>query len=121
MKFADSHEWIEEQSNGVVRLGITAYAQEVLGEIVYVQLPIVGKQVHAQQEVAVVESTKAATDIYSPVTGIIAEVNLRLEQSPELMNQSPEEEGWICKIQLTNSVELDRLMNRVEYDAMLNA
>lgn len=120
MKFTDSHEWIEMETDRVARIGITSYAQKELGDIVYVELPQMGKVVNAKQEVAVLESTKAAADIYSPVTGTIVEVNSKLSNQPELVNQSPEQEGWICKIRLEEAAELDLLMNLTDYQAMLN-
>ena len=120
MKFTDSHEWIEWEEKEIARVGITLYAQKELGDIVYVELPIVGKQVNAKQEVAVLESTKAAADIYSPVSGIITEINEKLHKAPELINQAPEQEGWIYKIRLSNPGEVDLLMDSAEYQAMLN-
>lgn len=120
MKFTDSHEWIEWEGKDVARVGITTYAQKELGDIVYVELPITGKEVNAKQEVAVLESTKAAADIYSPVSGIITEVNGKLSHAPELINQSPEQEGWIYKIRLSNPAEVDFLMEQADYQAMLN-
>jgi glycine cleavage system H protein len=120
MKFTDSHEWIELEENQIARVGITQYAQKELGDIVYVELPIVGKEVNAKQEVAVLESTKAAADIYSPISGTIAEVNQKLSMAPELINQSPEQEGWIYKIRISNPAEIDLLMGTTEYQAMLN-
>ncbi len=120
MKFTDSHEWIEVEEENLARVGITTYAQKELGDIVYIELPIVQKQVSAKQEVAVLESTKAAADIYSPVSGTIVEVNVKLNQAPELVNQSPEKEGWIYKVRLSNPAEIDLLMDVAEYQAMLN-
>lgn len=120
MKFTDSHEWIELEGKDIARVGITTYAQKELGDIVYVELPIVGKEVNAKQEVAVLESTKAAADIYSPLSGTITEINEKLSQVPELINQSPEKEGWIYKIRLSNSGEVDLLMEQADYQAMLN-
>ena len=120
MKFTDSHEWIEWEGKDVARVGITPYAQKELGDIVYIELPIVGKQVNAKQEVAVLESTKAAADIYSPVSGIIVAVNETLRTNPEQVNQSPEQEGWLYKIQLSNPAEIDLLMDQAEYQALLN-
>lgn len=120
MKFTDSHEWIEIETNGLARIGITVYAQKELGDIVYVELPLVGKNVNAKEEISVLESTKAAADIYSPISGTIAEINNRLKEVPELINQSPEQEGWICKIKMSNPSEVDLLMSVDEYHAMLN-
>lgn len=119
MKFTDSHEWIEMEAGDVARVGITNFAQQELGDIVYVELPQLNKQVNAKQEVAVLESTKAAADIYSPVGGIIVEVNAQLNPQPELINQSPEKEGWIYKIRLSNHSEVGLLMDQTTYDALL--
>lgn len=109
MKFTETHEWIELEEGNIARVGITAYAGKELGDIVYVELPIVGKQVMAGGEVAVLESTKAAADIYSPVSGTIVEINQQLKSAPEWINQAPEKEGWIYKIRLSNLAEWDSL------------
>jgi len=113
MKFTDSHEWIELEGEETARVGITKYAQRELGDIVYVELPIVGKEVHAKEQVAVLESTKAATDVYSPLSGTIIEVNIALKKNPELINESPEEKGWIYKICLLNKAEIDLLSQEI--------
>lgn len=119
MKFAESHEWIEEsQDNATV--GISQFAQKELGDIVYVELPEVGREIQIGNEVAVLESTKAASDVYSPVSGVITEVNLKLRDAPELINQSPENEGWIYKIKLTNPAELEKLMTQEKYLQTIN-
>ena len=120
MKFTDSHEWVELEGNSVACIGITEHAQKELGDIVYVELPIIGKQIKAKEEAAVLESTKAAADIYSPISGKIIEVNTRLIDAPELINQSPENEGWIYKVAVSNGDELAMLMNREKYLEMVN-
>ncbi|MBA3721845.1 MAG: glycine cleavage system protein GcvH [Parachlamydiaceae bacterium] len=120
MKFTDSHEWIEIESNQTGIVGVSIFAQKELGDVVYVELPTIGKQVNEGQEVAVLESTKAAADVYSPVSGTIIAVNEMLNKAPELINQSPEKDGWIFKIGLSNPAELDLLMDSTEYQAMLN-
>lgn len=108
-KFTESHEWIDVSGDiGIV--GITKYAQKELGDIVYVELPRLGATVSAGKEVAVLESTKAAADVYAPVTGVIMEVNQALTTAPELINQAPEQEGWIFKIQISQAKELDELL-----------
>lgn len=119
MKFTDSHEWIENEADLAV-IGVTVFAQKELGDIVYVELPQVGRQVNAGQEAAVLESTKAAADVYSPVSGTIAEVNQKLSSQPELVNSSPEKEGWLFKIRISNPAELDLLMDVTSYQSMLN-
>lgn len=114
MKFTESHEWIEVQEElGIV--GVTNYAQKELGDIVYVELPTVGKPVKQGEEAAVLESTKAAADVYAPVSGHIVEVNEKLKNTSELVNQSPEKEGWLFKIKLSDLKEIDSLMTAEQY------
>lgn len=120
MKYTDSHEWVVLESTDVARIGVTQFAQKELGDIVYVELPTLHKKVTAGQEVVVLESTKAAADVYSPVSGEIIEVNQNLSTQPELINQSSEKEGWLFKLRLSNSSELDLLMDEKDYHAMLN-
>jgi len=119
MKFTDSHEWIEMESPTRVVMGVTTYAQKELGDIVYVELPTVGKPVNAGQEIAVLESTKAAADVYSPVSGTVVEVNEQLKANSQLVNASAESEGWICKIDLSNPAEMDLLMDQAAYKALV--
>lgn len=111
MKFTETHEWIEVKE-GVGTVGITNYAQKELGDIVYVELPKVGKQVKKGEEVVVLESTKAAADVYAPVSGIIKEINSVLAQKPELVNASSEGEGWLFKMSLSDATQLDTLNDR---------
>jgi glycine cleavage system H protein len=114
MKYSESHEWIKvDQDIGTV--GITDHAQRELGEVVYIELPAVGKKVRAGEEVAVLESTKAAADIYAPVSGEIIEINQHLNDFSEKINQTPETEGWLFKIKLSNPQELDGLIDWVRY------
>ena len=114
MKYTESHEWIRvEDDLGVV--GITQQAQQELGEVVHVELPTVGKMVRAGEEVAVLESTKAAADIYSPVSGEVVEINQKLADFSELINKEPETSGWLFKIRCTNLAELEKLLNQKEY------
>jgi glycine cleavage system H protein len=120
MKFTETHEWIEVSGDtGVV--GITQYAQKELGDIVYVELPKVGKSVQAGEEAVVLESTKAAADVYSPVTGTIVEINTTLNQASEIVNQSPEKEGWLFKIKLKDREELNQLLDETAYQSMIKA
>lgn len=118
MKFTETHEWIDIE-NGIGTVGITEYAQKELGEIVYVELPKVGKEVKKGQEAVVLESTKAAADVYSPVSGKIVEVNTALSEASELVNSFPEKEGWLFKLALSNPQELDFLLDKVAYRANL--
>jgi glycine cleavage system H protein len=116
MKFADTHEWIEV-ANRIGIVGVSKHAQKELGEIVYVELPKIGKKVRAGEEAAVLESTKAATDIYSPVSGTIIEANTALSSAADLVNTSPEKEGWLFKIEMDSLDELNKLMEAQEYYA----
>lgn len=114
MKFTNTHEWIEVKE-GIATVGVTQHAQQELGDIVYVELPKTGKEVKAGEEAAVLESTKAASDVYSPVAGTIVEVNQSLKETPELVNKSPEKEGWLFKLKVSNPAELDNLLTESEY------
>ena len=114
MKYAETHEWIDA-NKGKGRVGISIHAQKELGEIVYVELPKVGQEVKAGEEVAVLESTKAAADIYSPVSGKITAINEKVKEDPSLMNTSPEGEGYLFEITLTHPEELEALTSKDEY------
>ncbi len=115
LKYASTHEWISVNEEGLVTVGISDHAQEALGDIVFVELPEAGASVNSKEEVAVVESVKAASDIYSPITGEVIEVNESLLDSPETVNESPYELGWFFKIRMENEAELDDLMNSETY------
>lgn len=114
MKYTESHEWINVDGE-IATIGITHYAQKELGDIVYAELPVEGHQVHAGEEVVVLESTKAAVDIYTPVSGEIAQINTALREYPEKINQAPESDGWLLKIKLNDLKELDALMDQATY------
>jgi glycine cleavage system H protein len=120
MYFTDSHEWINVDGD-LGKVGITSYAKRELGEIVYVEFPEIGRQVKAGEEVVILESTKAAADIYAPVSGEIVAVNEAVKQSPEMLNQSPEEAGWLFQIRLSNLGELDSLSNRSTYQKLVDS
>lgn len=114
MKFTKTHEWIKKQGD-IAIVGVSHYAQDQLGDIVYVELPKVDKSIKAGDEVAVLESTKAAADVYSPLSGTIIEVNSILNQNAELINRSAENEGWIFKIRFDNEKEMDEMMEELDY------
>lgn len=118
MKYSQSHEWVNVKE-GIAHVGISDFAQKELGDVVYVELPVVGHQVKAGEEAVVLESTKAAVDIYSPVSGKILSINESLRENPETVNQSPETKGWLYTIQLTNPSELDALMDASAYQAFV--
>jgi len=113
-KYTKTHEWIE-LSDGTGTVGITNYAQEKLGDVVYVELPDVGKKVKKGEAVLTVESVKAASDVYSPVDGEVVEVNETLNDNPGLINEDPEGKGWIFKIKVENPSQLDELLSEEEY------
>ena len=115
LKYAASHEWIRVEDDGVATVGISYHAQYALGDIVFVDLPEPGTNVNAKDEVAVVESVKAASDIYSPVSGEITEVNEALVEAPETVNTLPYDDGWFYKIKISNELELDDLMDHEAY------
>ncbi len=116
--YTREHEWVRIEE-GVAICGITDYAQTQLGDVVYVELPEVGVQVARDGEAAVVESTKAASDVYAPLTGTILAVNDRLEESPDLVNESAEDQGWFFRMQIDDEGELDELMDEEGYQAFV--
>jgi glycine cleavage system H protein len=117
-KYADSHEWALLEADGHVRVGITDHAQELLGDLVFVELPEVGANVDKGDECSVVESVKAASDIYSPVSGEIIAVNEALEDCPEAINDSAYDDGWIFLIKPTDTSELDDLLDAEGYQSL---
>ncbi|MDN3651856.1 glycine cleavage system protein GcvH [Thalassotalea ponticola] len=120
LKYASSHEWVRVEGDGTVTVGITEHAQELLGDMVFVELPEVGDDVDAGDDVAVAESVKAASDIYAPVSGEIIEVNDDLEDSPELVNSDAFGDGWMFKIKLSDEGELDSLLDAEGYQNVVD-
>lgn len=120
MRYTETHEWVEIDEERHAIVGITDYAQRELGDVVYVELPQVGKEVAKGDEVAVLESTKAASDIYTPLSGKIIAVNEALAESPELINSAAESEGWIFKLAPSNRAEMEELLTPEQYNAGLN-
>jgi glycine cleavage system H protein len=118
LKFAKSHEWVRVESDGTVTVGISDHAQGALGDLVYVELPEVGSTVQAGNGVAVVESVKAASDIYAPVSGEVIAVNDALSDAPETINSDPYEGGWIFKLKISDKSELDNLLTPDEYSEL---
>jgi len=115
LKYTQSHEWVREEDDGSVTIGITDHAQELLGDLVFVELPEVGTSLDAGDECAVVESVKAASDVYSPLSGEVAEVNESLADAPETINENAYEDGWIFRLALSDSDELEGLMDADAY------
>ncbi|WP_454598595.1 glycine cleavage system protein GcvH [Qipengyuania sp. SM2507] len=112
--FTDEHEWIDVEGD-TATVGITDYAQEQLGDIVFVELPDVGAQLAKGKDAAVVESVKAASDVYAPISGEVTEANDSLDEDPALVNSSPEEDGWFFKLTIADKAELDGLMDAKAY------
>ena len=117
--FTDEHEWIDVEGD-TATVGITDYAQEQLGDIVFVELPDVGAMVEKGKDAAVVESVKAASDVYAPISGEVTEANDALEEDPALVNTSPEEDGWFFKLTIGDKGELDGLMDEKAYKAFVD-
>ena len=116
--YTQEHEWAKVEGD-TVTVGITHYAQDLLGEITFVELPAVGKEVQQKGELAVVESSKAASDVYAPVTGTVSNVNLDLESTPEKINQDCYNAGWICIMKITDKSTIDNLMDSKQYEEYL--
>ena len=115
LKYTKSHEWARIEDDGIATVGITDHAQELLGDLVFVELPEVGADLGIGAECAVVESVKAASDVYSPLSGEVIEVNETLADAPETINQDAYEEGWIFRLRLTNPGEADAMMDADSY------
>ncbi|MEW8232252.1 MAG: glycine cleavage system protein GcvH [Candidatus Thiodiazotropha endolucinida] len=118
-RYAKSHEWIKDEGDGSYTIGITAHAQELLGDLVFVDLPEVGSQVEAGGDCAVVESVKAASDVYSPVTGEVIAINEALDGAPETINEDAYGGGWMFKVKVTDTGSMDELLDADGYDAVI--
>ncbi|MCU7799607.1 MAG: glycine cleavage system protein GcvH [gamma proteobacterium symbiont of Lucinoma myriamae] len=121
LKYTASHEWVRAEDDGTLTVGITEHAQGLLGDMVFVELPDVGDDFEAEQDCAVVESVKAASDIYCPIEGQIVAVNEELEDSPEQINVNAYHEGWIFRIQPVNDSHIDELMGPDEYAELVES
>ena len=115
LKYASTHEWARLEEDGTVTIGITDHAQEALGDVVFVELPEVGTTIAAAEEAGVVESVKAASDIYAPVAGEVIAINENLEDEPEMVNSDPYNDGWFYKLQPSDISELDGLLSAEGY------
>jgi glycine cleavage system H protein len=118
-RYAKSHEWVKDEGDGSFTIGITAHAQELLGDLVFVDLPEVGSQIEAGTDCGVVESVKAASDIYSPVTGEVIAINEALEGAPETINEDAYSAGWMFKVKVTDSESMAELLDADGYDAVI--
>ncbi|MBV8358498.1 MAG: glycine cleavage system protein GcvH [Deltaproteobacteria bacterium] len=118
LRYSKEHEWVAAEET-VATIGITDHAQEQLGEIVYVELPSIGEKVSKDDPFGVVESVKAVSDIYAPVSGTVLEVNEDLAESPEVVNEDPYGDGWLIKVRISDPADLDDLMDNEEYEQMV--
>tara|TARA_B100001094_G_scaffold285761_1_gene300101 strand:+ start:257 stop:628 length:372 start_codon:yes stop_codon:yes gene_type:complete len=119
IKYSEDHEWVDAKDDDLVVIGITDFAQEQLGDLVYVELPEVGDECTKGENISVIESVKAASDLVAPVSGSIIEVNSRLEDEPEIVTEDSMGEGWFIKVKLSDPAELDELMDEEAYNAFI--
>jgi glycine cleavage system H protein len=115
LKYATTHEWVRNDGNGIVTVGITEHAQELLGDMVFVELPEIDDEIGSGDDVAVAESVKAASDIYAPISGVVVEINENLEDSPELVNADAYGDGWLFKVKVADESEVDALLDAEAY------
>lgn len=121
LKYTKEHEWVRDNGDGTVTVGITDHAQDALGDLVFVELPEVGRGVESAEACAVVESVKAASDVYSPLGGEVTEANEALSDAPETINDDPYGAGWIFKLRLSDASQLDGLLDATRYQAVVTA
>lgn len=121
LKYNDSHEWVRLEADGTVTVGITAHAQEALGDVVFVETPAVGSELSAGSSAGVVESVKAASDIYSPIDGTVLATNPALEGEPELVNSDPYGEGWMFRLQPANPAQINDMLDAEAYSGLIGA
>jgi glycine cleavage system H protein len=119
LKYTKSHEWVKPNSDGSITVGITHHAQDLMGDMVFVELPTAGTQVTSGKECGVVESVKAASDVYAPVSGEIVEANAALADSPETVNKDPYGSGWMFRLKPANKAEVDGLLDAKAYEALV--
>ena len=120
LKYAETHEWVRPEDSGELTVGITEHAQDLLGDLVFAELPEVGQRFTAKEECMLLESVKAASDIYMPVNGEISAINMALVDEPELINQQPFGDGWLFKIQPDNLADIDGLLSAEAYEQSLD-
>jgi glycine cleavage system H protein len=121
LRFTDTHEWVRDNGDGTVAIGITQHAQELLGDLVYVECPQIGLRVTADQACGVVESVKSASDLYAPLAGEVAAINESLKEAPEQINADPYGEGWIYQLVLDNVADMETLMDASAYQELLDS
>ena len=119
LKYTKEHEWVKLEADNIAVMGVTDYAQKELGDIVFIELPEIGQEVEQAKEMSTIESVKAASDLFSPLSGKILEVNNALEEKPELVNKDPYGEGWIVKIEIKDPQELNNLLSAEDYKKLV--
>ena len=117
LRYAETHEWLRREADGTYVMGITAHAQDALGELVYVELPAIGRKLARGEACAVVESTKAASDVYAPVDAEVVAINEALADAPQTVNESPYEQGWLLRLKLSDPTQVDALLSAQAYEA----
>lgn len=120
LRYTDSHEWIQDNGDGTATIGITDHAQEALGDVVFVELPEVGTQLSSGDEFGVVESVKAASDLYAPLSGEVVEINELLEDQPEQLNENPYTDAWLVKVRIDDTSKLAELLDAEAYAALVD-
>ena len=121
LRYTESHEWVQDNGDGTVTIGITDHAQQALGDVVFVELPEVGRELALEEEFGVIESIKAASDLYAPLAGEVIAVNESLEDAPESVNESPYDDAWILKMKVADSAELDKLLDADAYSQLVES
>ena len=117
--FTENHVWVRLEGDGTATIGVSEYAQEQLGDIVYIDLPEVGAESSLGEEISLIESVKSTSDIFAPLTGVVIEINEALEETPEIINDSPLDDGWIFRIEVEDERELEELMDQDAYEAFI--
>ncbi|SMO73322.1 glycine cleavage system protein GcvH [Melghirimyces algeriensis] len=120
LKYSEEHEWVKQEGDNRVKIGITDFAQDELGDIVFVELPEVGDELEYNSPFGSVESVKTVSELYAPVSGKVVEINSELDESPEKVNESPYDEGWMITVEMKDSSELDRLMDADKYKSLVS-
>jgi glycine cleavage system H protein len=119
LRYTKEHEWAYTESDDIARIGISNYAQEQLGDVVFIELPAVGTKIQKSQKLGEIESVKAVSDLYAPISGEVIEVNQQVVETPELVNEDPYENGWLLRVKIDSSSEMDNLLSSSEYSDFL--
>ncbi|MGR8949664.1 MAG: glycine cleavage system protein GcvH [Gammaproteobacteria bacterium] len=121
IQYTEDHVWARVDGDGTATIGISDYAQQQLGDIVYIDLPEIGAECAVGEEISLIESVKSTSDVFAPLTGVVIEVNEALSESPQLINDSPQDDGWLFRIELEDEQELEELMDLAAYDELVES